>query len=81
MRLIDADKLIYALAKWSSLDYIGGKKTLGQVIDEQPTVFDIDGVLKRLDEEIDLNPISNYEKGYNAAISKAYDIVESGKAK
>jgi hypothetical protein len=77
MRLIDADKLIHALAKWSSLDYIGGKKTPGQVIDEQPTVFDIDGVLKRLDEEIDLNPISNYEK----RISKAYDIVESGKAK
>ena len=68
MRLIDANKLIHALAN----DYIGGKKTPGQVIDEQPTVFDIDGVL---------NPISNYEKGYNAAISKAYDIVESGKAK
>lgn len=77
MRLIDADKLIHALAN----DYIGGKKTLEQVIDEQPTVFDIDGVLKQLDEEINLNPISNYEKGYNAAISKAYDIVESGKAK
>ena len=28
MRLIDADKLIHALAKWSSLDYIGGKRHL-----------------------------------------------------
>lgn len=26
MRLIDANKLIHALAKWSSLDYIGCKK-------------------------------------------------------
>lgn len=39
-RLIDADKLIHALAN----DFIGGKKTLGQVIDEQPTVFDTDRI-------------------------------------
>lgn len=35
MRLIDADKLIHALAN----EFIDGKKTLGQVIDEQPTVY------------------------------------------
>lgn len=33
MRLIDVDKLIHALAN----EYITGKKTLGQVIDEQPS--------------------------------------------
>ena len=47
MRLIDADKLIHALAN----DFIGGKKTLGQVIDEQPTAFDIEKTVKELDEK------------------------------
>ena len=49
MRLIDADKLIHALAN----DYIGGKKTLGQVIDEQQTAYDVDEVVKQLDRASD----------------------------
>jgi hypothetical protein len=44
-RLIDADKLIHTLRR----DYITGKKTLGQVIDEQPTAFDVDKVVKQLE--------------------------------
>lgn len=44
MRLIDADKLIHALCR----DYTTGKKTLGQVIDEQPTAFDVDKVVEQL---------------------------------
>lgn len=44
MRLIDADKLIHALAN----DFIGGKKTLGQVIDEQPTALDADKAVEQL---------------------------------
>lgn len=47
MRLIDADKLIHALAN----DFIGGKKTLGQVVDEQPTAFDVDKVVERLEKK------------------------------
>lgn len=43
-RLIDADKLIHALAN----DFCEGKKTLGQVIDEQPTAFDVDKVLRQI---------------------------------
>lgn len=46
MRLIDVDKLIHTLAN----DFIGGKKTLGQVIDEQPTAFDVDKVVEQLKE-------------------------------
>lgn len=45
MRLIDADKLIHALCR----DYTTGKKTLGQVIDEQPTAFDLDKVVEQLE--------------------------------
>mgnify|MGYP004579526713 CR=1 FL=1 len=46
MRLIDADKLIHALSN----DFIGGKKTLGQVIDEQPTAFDMDKVIEQMEK-------------------------------
>ena len=46
MRLIDGDKLIHALCR----DYTTGKKTLGQVIDEQPTAFDVDKVAKQLED-------------------------------
>lgn len=48
MRLIDDDKLIHALCR----DYTTGKKTLGQVIDEQPTAFDVDKVVEQLDTYI-----------------------------
>lgn len=82
MRLIDADELIeYIKAFEIGTSISSDQKEFIDCVNRQSTVFDIDGVLKRLDEEIDLNPISNYEKGYNAAISKAYNIVESGKAK
>lgn len=37
MRLIDVDKLTHALAT----NFVTGKRTLGQVIDEQPTAFDV----------------------------------------
>lgn len=46
MRLIDTDKLIHALCR----DYTTGKKTLGQVIDEQPTAFDVDKVVEQLED-------------------------------
>ena len=42
MRLIDVDKLTHALAT----NFVTGKRTLGQVIDEQPTAFDVDKISK-----------------------------------
>lgn len=44
-RLIDADKIIDFLGN-SDMDF-----TIGAVIDEQPTVFDVDKVVERLEEE------------------------------
>lgn len=45
MRLIDADKIINSLGS-SEVDlYISG------LIDEQPTVFDVDKVVEQLEEE------------------------------
>lgn len=45
-RLIDADKIIDSLGN-SDMDFV-----IGAVIDEQPTVFDIDKVVEQLDAYI-----------------------------
>lgn len=44
MRLIDADKIIDSLGN-SDMDF-----AIGAVIDEQPTVFDVDRVVEQLKE-------------------------------
>lgn len=82
MRLINADKLIHALCR----DYITGKKTLGQVIDEQPTVFDADKILKELVKqkknankkmnESDDTYSMSYYAGFSSGIAIAIGIVK-----
>ena len=80
MRLIDADKIIDSLGN-SDMDF-----AIGAVIDEQPTVFDVDKVVKQLkdlkamywvsiantgDEKLDVA----YEKVGNA-LDRAIEIVK-----
>lgn len=73
MRLIDDDKLIHALCR----DYTTGKKTLGQVIDEQPTAFDVDKVVETLMNRFRV--VSNDEDlEWNRAIVYAVKIVKGG---
>lgn len=82
MRLIDADKIIDSLGG-SDMDF-----AIGAVIDEQPTVFDLDKVVKQLkdlkamywvsiantgDEKLDVA----YEKVGNA-LDKAIELVKEG---
>ena len=82
MRLIDADEIIDSLGG-SDMDF-----AIGAVIDEQPTVFDLDKVVKQLkdlkamywvsiantgDEKLDVA----YEKVGNA-LDKAIEIVKGG---
>lgn len=82
MRLIDADKIIDSLGG-SDMDF-----AIGAVIDEQPTVFDLDKVVKQLkdlkamywvsiantgDEKLDVA----YEKVGNA-LDKAIETVKGG---
>ena len=79
-RLIDADKIIDSLGM-SDMDF-----AIGAVIDEQPTVFDVDKVVKQLkdlkamywvsiantgDEKLDVA----YEKVGNA-LDRAIEIVK-----
>ena len=82
MRLIDADKIIDSLGN-SDMDF-----AIGAVIDEQPTVFDLDKVVKQLkdlkamywvsiantgDEKLDVA----YEKVGNA-LDRAIEIAKGG---
>lgn len=82
MRLIDADEIIDSLGG-SDMDF-----AIGAVIDEQPTVFDLDKVVKQLkdlkamywvsiantgDEKLDVA----YEKVGNA-LDRAVEIVKGG---
>ena len=73
MRLIDADKLIHTLAN----DFISGKKTLGQVIDEQPTAFDVDNVVEQLETLIEDKVSESGDDWYTAqCLNEAVEIVK-----
>ena len=80
MRLIDADKLINALCR----NYTTGKKTLGQVIDEQPTAFDVDKVVEQLETRkaraaaLQKENTSEYFEGETDAFEFAIKIVKGG---
>lgn len=82
MRLIDADKIIDSLGN-SDMDF-----AIGAVIDEQPTVFDVDKVVEQLkdlkamywfsiantgDKKLDVT----YENVGNA-LDRAIEIVKEG---
>ena len=75
MRLIDADKIIDSLGN-SDMDF-----TIGAVIDEQPTVFDVDKVISELkrDKFVESECIlSDVHQGYNAGLNRAIEIVKGG---
>lgn len=82
MRLIDADKIIDSLGN-SDMDF-----AIGAVIDEQPTVFDVDKVIEQLKElkmryfltianTGDADKDCAYENIANT-IDKAIEIVKGG---
>lgn len=84
MRLIDADKIIDSLGA-SDIDF-----AIGAVIDEQPTTFDVDKVVKQLKalkmryfltiaNTGDADKDCAYKNIANA-IDKAVDIVKGGGA-
>lgn len=51
MRLIDADRLKEVLDR--NFGHTGGVEVVCQIIDKQPTAYDIDKVVKRLDKASD----------------------------
>lgn len=79
-RLIDADKIIDSLGG-SDMDF-----AIGAVIDEQPTVFDIDKVVEQLETRktraaaLQKENISEYFEGETDAFEFAIKIVKGGGA-
>ena len=51
MRLIDADRLKEVLDR--NFNHTGGAEVMYWIIDKQPTAYDIDKVVKRLDKASD----------------------------
>lgn len=76
MRLIDADKIIDSLGG-SDMDF-----AIGAVIDEQPTVFDVDKVVEQLETRktraAALQKASEYFEGETDAFEVAIKIVKGG---
>lgn len=75
-RLIDADKIIDSLGM-SDMDF-----AIGAVIDEQPTVFDVDKVVEQLKTKktrtAALQKASEYFEGETDAFEVAIKIVKEG---
>ena len=72
-RLIDADKIIDSLG-YSDMDF-----AIGAVIDEQPTVFDVDKVVQQLEKRSTLAKPVGWTKSYEIVIlNDAVDIVKGG---
>lgn len=77
-RLIDADKIIDSLGI-SDMDF-----AIGAVIDEQPTVFDVDKVVEQLETRktraaaLQKENISEYFEGETDAFEFAIKIVKGG---
>ena len=75
-RLIDADKIIDSLGN-SYMDF-----AIGAVIDEQPTVFDVDKVVQQLEKRSTLAKPVGWTKSYEiVTLDDAIEIVKGGGAK
>jgi hypothetical protein len=72
-RLIDADKIIDSLGN-SDMDF-----AIGAVIDEQPTVFDVDEVVQQLEMLIEDKCSESGDDWYTAqCLNEAVEIVKGG---
>ena len=71
MRLIDADKLFKTLNKLAIPFYAD----INNVINSQPTAYNVDKVVEQLEKEIKENP---YQSEYLAGLYKAIEIVKAG---
>ena len=72
-RLIDADKIIDSLGN-SDMDF-----AIGAVIDEQPTIFDVDKVMEQLEDRSALARPVGWSKAYEIIMLKdAIEIVKGG---
>lgn len=75
MRLIDADRLKEVLDR--NFSHTGGVELMCQIIDKQPTAYDIDKVVKQLDKASDCYECTEQGREYVRMIdlTEAVEIV------
>ena len=75
MRLIDADRLKEVLDR--NFSHTGGAEVMCQIIDKQPTAYDIDKVVKQLDKASDCYECTEQGREYVRMIdlTEAVEIV------
>ena len=90
MRPIDADKVLEVLRELDTHSFSGTMhiKNFMHLINEQPTVYDVNKVLKQLEEEKSMVPVNRVldditkdkpkELGQLIAYDKAINIVKAG---
>lgn len=72
-RLISEDAVIHSL-----IDYTKGKKTLGQCIEDVPTAYDVENVVKKLSEAAETYEVPVCSEEEAVEIEEAIAIVRSG---
>ena len=79
MRLIDADEFKRQIVGMAIVTGYSARKAnkMCELIDKQPTVYDVDKVVERLETE-DSKIEIQYEKGLLDGIGKAIEIVKEG---
>ena len=78
MRLVDADKIIDKLKEYTRSnngEFNGACRSIIEVIEQQPTAFDVDKVEKELEEKVE-NSNLNIQI---ICFSQALDIFKGGK--
>ena len=78
-RLIDADKLIEELNKNSifrTVTNAEGKSAI-EIIEQQPTAYDVDKVVSKMETEIEENQDASLSE-YRVGLSKAIEMVKAG---
>lgn len=78
-RLIEAGKILDNLS--GMLKNMDDYDAVKKVINDMPTAYDVDAVVKQLeavDNQIEIQYENNYEKGLSDGIEKAVEIVKGG---
>lgn len=80
MRLIDADKFKQQIAAITIADNLSTEKcnAVCRLIDIQPTAYDVDKVIKRLEDKIEITWTCDYLGGRKDAFNEAIEIVKDG---
>lgn len=80
MRMIDANKFRRFAHEQLENDKLYSADDILEMIDEQPTAYEVDAVVKELEDEIAENPEASLGE-YRAGLYRAIEIVRKGGVK